>query len=212
REPQSYLAHLALEATAPVSHKAPRSDTLADAANASFEAIYVVDSRGAAVARTQADPDLEDIGAASWFDRVLNAATVQPISSNANGVVWIISAPVIGADGNTEGAVVGDLNIFQLGALLRSPSAGQEVHIVTNDDYVVLSSDWGTVTSDESLAAKGALTTRAEVQVVDQALTTGSGSAQLTDYRNHQVIAGFAMVPNLELVVIASTDLSVALA
>jgi methyl-accepting chemotaxis protein len=212
REPQSYLAQLALATTGPAGHKGPRADTLANAANASFEAIYVLDSRGGMVARTEADADLEGIGSAGWFGRVLNQATVQQITKSADGIVWIISSPVIGADGNSQGAVVGDLNIFPLSALLGSSPSGQEVHIVTKDHLLVLSSGWGTVTSDEVLESRGAMNTRAEVQVVDEALQIGFGSAQITDYRNHQVIAGFSVVPNLELVVIASTDVSVALA
>jgi methyl-accepting chemotaxis protein len=99
-----------------------------------------------------------------------------------------------------------------LSALLGSSPSGQEVHIVTKDHLLVLSSGWGTVTSDEVLESRGAMNTRAEVQVVDEALQIGFGSAQITDYRNHQVIAGFSVVPNLELVVIASTDVSAALA
>jgi methyl-accepting chemotaxis protein len=52
----------------------------------------------------------------------------------------------------------------------------------------------------------------AESGLVDNALRTGPGSAQIHDYRNHDVFAGYGAVSNLELVVIASTDTTAALA
>ena len=78
--------------------------------------------------------------------------------------------------------------------------------------WLILSTDWGPLVSDADVAAKGALTLKSEVGVVDQAARSGAGSAQIHDYRNHDVFAGFDGVPSLGLVVIASTDNSTALA
>ena len=211
-DPQSYLARLAIQATVPVGHKGPDPASLKNAANVSFEAIALVDSRGDVVANTDPDFQLKDLRSATWFSRALKTSTVQPITRAGSGLLWIISSPLVGADGKSQGAVIANLNVFPLSGLLHSTSNQQEVHVVTREHFLVLSSDWGSVTSDEVLANHGALKTAAEAGVVDRALTVGPGSAQITDYRHHAVIAGFGAVSNLELVVVASTDLSAALA
>jgi methyl-accepting chemotaxis protein len=212
REPQAYLAQLARESTAPAGHTGPSGTALETAANASFQAIEVVNSDGALIAATASDPDLKDIGSAVWFGKVLYLESTQPIAIGTDGLTWIISAPIIGANGSSQGAVLGDLNVSELSALLGSPTAQQEVHLVNAGHLLVLSSDWGLLTNESDLVAKGALTEQAESGIVDLALRTNSGSKQISDYRNRDVFAGFARVQGLDMVVIASTDTAAALA
>ena len=212
REPQAYLAQLARESTAPIGHRGPSGSSLKTAANAAFDAIEVLDPSGRVIAATAAYPDIQDAGSAVWFGKALSTAAVQAIGKGKNGLVWIASAPIVGEDGVSQGAVVGDLNVSALSRLLGSPTSDQEVHLVNADHFLVFSSDWGTVTDDAGIAAKGALTIKAEVGAVDDALRTGAGSTHITDYRNRDVFAGYDTVTNLGLVVIASTYTSVALA
>jgi len=212
REPAGYLAQLARESIVPVAERGPSAAPLKTAANKSFDAIEILDSSGAVIAATTPDADLQAIGSALWFGEVLYGPTMLPIADGKAGLDWIMTAPIVGSDGISQGAVVGDLNITALSALLGSTTRDQEIHVVNSDHLLVFSSDWRPLTSDVGLAAKGALSTRAEVGLVDKALRTGSGAAHLNDYRGHDVIAGYAAASVLELAVIASTDTAAALA
>ena len=208
RGPQAYLAELARESIGP---RAADGTAVQHALNPGFDALELVDSSGNVISATAADSDLQAVGTAPWFGAALYFAAVRPISQGRHGLVWMISAPVIGPDGASQGAVVGDLNISVLSSLLGSPARNSEAHVVNGDHLVILSTDWGPLVSDADVAAKGALTLKSEVGVVDQAARSGAGSAQIHDYRNHDVFAGFDGVPSLGVVVIASTDNSTAL-
>ncbi len=209
REPQNYLEQLARES---IGTESPNGASLKSAANAFFDVIEVVNSSGGLVASTAVYPDLDGVGSADWFQKALSIESVQPIAKSKDSLVWIITEPIIATDGSLQGMVIGDLNISALGALLGSPTQGHEIHLVNSDHLLIFSSDWRSVTDDRGAVAAGALTTRAEVGVVDRALSIGPGSEQITDYRNRNVLAGFDTVPALGLVVIASTDSSIALA
>jgi methyl-accepting chemotaxis protein len=209
REPQNYLAQVARES---IGSRSPNGASLKRAANAFFDVMEVVNSSGGLIASTTPYPDLDGAASAEWFQKALSIETVQPIVKSKDSLVWIITAPIIGMDGSLQGMVIGDLNISALGALLGSPPQGHEIHLVNADHLLIFSSDWHSVADDRGAAAEGALTTKAEVGVVDHAFSIGSGAEQTTDYRNRDVLAGFDAVPGLGLVVIASTDSSVALA
>jgi methyl-accepting chemotaxis protein len=212
REPQGYLAQLARESVVPAGQRIPTGRSLKTAANPYFDTIAVFDAIGGLIAETAPDPDLQNVGSTDWFQKALSIESVQPIAKGKVSLVWIISAPIVASDGTLEGAVVGDLDVSALSALLGSPGPGQEVHLASSDDLLVLSSDWGPLTGDAGVSAKGALELKAERGVVDLALKSGSGSLRTTDYRHKDVFAGYDSVPSLGLVVIASTDSSVALA
>jgi methyl-accepting chemotaxis protein len=212
REPRTYLAQIARESRVSLGSRGPDGTSLKNAANAFFDAIEVVGSDGRLVATTAAYPDLEDVHSAEWFQKALSIETAQPIVKTTDSLMWIITAPIIGADGSLQGIVVGDLNVSLLGALLGSPASGQEIHLVNADHLLVFSSEWRAITNDSGAASKGSLTTKAEVRVVDHAFKTGAGAQQISDYRNRDVLAGYDRVLTLGLVVIASTDTSVALA
>lgn len=211
-ESQAYLAQLAREAAAPAGRQGPIGTPLENVSDGAFDAIYIINASGAAVASTSPNSDLKDVGAAPWFGQALYIATEHPISSDSTGLSWIITAPVVGTNGTSQGAVVGDMLVAKLSGLLGAPTADQEVHVANSDHLLVLSSDWGPLTSDEGLAAKGALSTPAEVGVVNQALTAGTGSSRISDYRNDDVFAGYAPIENTDLVVVASTDVAAGLA
>jgi methyl-accepting chemotaxis protein len=168
------------------------------------------------IAPTVPDPDLQTVGSTVGFGEMRYTPTLLPINKGKVGLDWIITAPIVGSDGISQGVVAGDLNITALSPLLGSTTPGQEIHIVNSAHQLVFSSDWRPLATDTSLADRGALSATAEGGLVDQALRTGPGSAQIKDYRHHDVFAGYGATSNLEsnlqLVVIASTDTAVALA
>jgi methyl-accepting chemotaxis protein len=182
------------------------------AVNASFDAIEVLGPSGAVVATTAPDPDLPSVGSAVGFGEMLYSPTLLPIDKGKVGLDWIMSSPIIGGDGISEGVVAGDLNITALSPLLGLTTTGQEVHVANSGNLLVFSSDWRPLRSDTGLADRGSLSVKAEGALVDKALRTGPGSVQTSDYRNHAVFAGYSAATNLGLVVIASTDVAVALA
>jgi methyl-accepting chemotaxis protein len=212
REPASYLAQLARESIVPIGHTEPSGIPLKTAVNPSFDAIEVLDSSGALIATTALDPDLPGVGKAVGFGEMLYSPTLLPIDKGKVGLVWIITAPIVGGDGISEGVVAGDLNITALSPLLGPTTPDQEIHVVDSRHFLVFSSDWRPLTSDSDLAARGSLSVKAEGSLVDKALGTGPGSAQVNDYRNHAVFAGYGAASDVALVVIASTDTSAALA
>jgi methyl-accepting chemotaxis protein len=209
RGPQAYIAELARASIGP---RAAITSGMDHAANPEFDALELVDTVGSVLAASASDADLQAVGNAPWFGSGLYFAAVQPISQGRHGLTWIISAPVIGPDGASQGVVVGDLNISELSSLLGSRASNREVHLVNGDHLVVLSTDWIPMVSDADVAAKGALSLKSEIGVVDEAVRYGAGSAQIRDYRNRDVFAGYDVVRSLGFIVIASTETSTALA
>ena len=185
-----------------------------------FDAIEVVDLNGTVVNLSGPGGDLQAAGTAPWFTNSLTTHIVQPIAEASPGLVWIMTSPVIGINGTPQGVVVADVNSTALGGLLlpygpsgsRGPNGNREVHVATADHLLVYSSDWYTVGSDSVMVANGALKTKVEGAIVDQALAQDTGSARMVDYRHRDVIAGYQSIPSLGLVVIASTDTAAALA
>jgi methyl-accepting chemotaxis protein len=210
--PQAHLAGLARESIVPAGHRFANAPNIVNATNSFFDSIEVVDPKGNVLAATTTDPDLQGVGSATWFTKALSAATVQPIGRGKSGLVWIMSAPIVGLDGMSQGAVFGDLNVSGLSDVLGPSAPDQEVHLVNSEHLLVFSSDWGPLSSDAGVAAKGALRIKAEVGVVDHAFLSGPGSGLIKDYRNRDVVAGYYPMPDLGLVIVASTDISTALA
>jgi methyl-accepting chemotaxis protein len=184
-----------------------------------FDAIEVVDPTGKVISLAGQGDDLQNVLATSWFTKSLGIESVQAIQKDTiGGLSWIMTSPIIGLDTKSQGVVIGDVNSAALGALIRpyardAASAGtREVHVANSDHFLIYSSDWYTLSGSSAMLAKGALTTKAEAQLVDLALSNDTGSARTVDYRNHDVLAGYRSIPSLGLVVIASTDAAAALA
>jgi methyl-accepting chemotaxis protein len=207
----AYLAQLAREAAAPAGRRGPSGTPLENASDPAFQAIEVVDQAGTVIAATSVNADLAAVGQAPWFGQALYIATEQPISNGKSGINWIITSPIIGTNGASQGAVAGDLLVAKLSGLLGAPTPAQEVHVANSDHLLVLSSDWGPLTNDQGLGARGALSVRSEVSVVNDALTAGAGSSHILDYRNRDVFAGYAPI-DTDLVVVTSTDVAAGLA
>lgn len=187
------------------------------AAHPDFATLEVVDPAGAIVATTRPDSGLQ-LGTSATASQRLQVETVQPVQKDPSGVTWIMTAPIIGSDGKSQGVVMGNLYISVLGRLL-SPAGmpdhvdmSEEIHVANAQRFIVYSSDWGVLTDNNSILAKGGLSLQANATIVDLANANTNGNLQTRDFRNHDVLAGYVLVPSLAWVVIASTDTATALA
>src|SRR4029077_3646340 len=154
----------------------------------------------------------------STFANSLSVETMGQIQIDKGELDWIITAPIVGSDGKSQGVVAGDLDLAVLGRLLNpygldtSTVNQREVHLVNPQHLLLYSSDWGVLKDDAAIIAKGALSTNAEGAIYDRAIATGVGAAEITDYRGLAVLAGYQSIPALGWVVIASTRTDTALA
>jgi methyl-accepting chemotaxis protein len=182
-----------------------------------FDAIEIVDTRGNVQATSGTDSELANVPVVA-FPNSLRNETIQPLAKGQSRPIWVMTAPMIGSDGKEQGLVAGDLNLTALATLMdpyrtASSSAGrQEVHAVAGDHLLIYSTDWGALQNDTNFTARGSLRLTADAPIVDRALAGGPGWAHFTDYRNRDVIGGFAPITTLSWVVIASTDTATALA
>jgi methyl-accepting chemotaxis protein len=186
-------------------------------ADQSFSAIVTVDANGKVVVGDAGDPELENAAIVTVGNTLINE-TLQPIRLEAAGLLWIMTAPIIGADGKTQGVVAGDLNVAALGTLLdpygrAAPANGnQEVHVATGTHLIVYSSSWGAFINDADLVSRGSLRLMANASAVDRALDSGPGWERMSDFRGRDVLAGYSPIASLGWVVISSTDAAEALA
>jgi methyl-accepting chemotaxis protein len=190
----------------------------AAASHPSFKTLEVFDAKGQLVASSVPGITLSATTSGGTFANSLSVETVGPIQIGKVGLDWLISAPILGANEQAQGVVVGDLNATALESLLNPYgrdaviNANQETHIVNAAHLLVYSSEWGALASDSEAVARGALKTLAEGAVYDKAIADGGGTTEMVDYRGHQVLAGYRPIPSLGWVVVASIDTSAALA
>jgi methyl-accepting chemotaxis protein len=188
-----------------------------DGSHPAFETVQIFDTTGKRVASTRPGVPLPSYPPGSAFTTSLDYATLGPIQISGGQLDWLMTAPIRGSDGVSEGFVMGDLNVAVLGRLLNpygdEPSTrDQEVHLVNAQHLLVYSSDWGVLANDSEVVAKGILKTLGEGAIFDQAMNAGPGAAQMVDYRNRQVLAGYEPIAPLHWVVVASTETASALA
>ena len=217
-ERQAELRVLAQDQVGTVGTTFLQSQLLAAApSHPSFEAIQVFDAKGTLVGSTKTDALISPTPTGGTFANSLSVETVGPVQVDKTGLQWFITAPILGQDELPQGVVAGDLNITALESLLnpygRDAVIGQdqETHIVNAAHLLVYSSAWGALVDDAAALAKGSLRTPAEGTIYDKSITGGAGSAQIVDYRNHQVLAGYESLPTLSWVIVASIDTSTAL-
>ncbi len=182
-------------------------------AHDSFEVLQINDVSATVIASTDPTEKLNARPSGSTFATSLSVETM-----GASGVDWIMTAPIVGTDSKAQGVVVGVVFLADLGRLLNpygldtSTVLDQEVHVVNAQHLLLYSSDWGVLPDDAAMVAKGALKTPGEGAIFEQAMATGPGAAQIVDYRNVSVLAGYQPLPALDWVIIASTRTDVALA
>ena len=217
-ERKAELQGVALSEVGHVGSASTAKDMLGSAAaHPDFATLEVVDPTGAVVASTTPDSSVQ-MGTSSTAAQRLQVETIQPVQKDLSGVTWIITAPIVGPGEKSEGFVAGNLYISVLGRLLTPAglknqlSATEEIHVANSQRFIIYSSAWGVVADNNGILAKGGLSLQATPAIVDQANASGAGAIQARDYRNHDVLAGFEVIPVLAWVVIASNDTSAALA
>jgi methyl-accepting chemotaxis protein len=218
-ERQAELRHVAGDQVGELSNPKLNALLVASlASHPSFETLQVVDLKGATVANTRPSVELSATPTGAPFANSLSVETLGPIQLGKVGLDWIMTAPILGPDEKPQGVVVGDLSLAVLGRLLNpygldpTVTNDQEVHLVNAQHLLVYSSDWGVLQNESEMIAKGALKVPAEGVIFERAMATDPQATQMTDYRNHQVLAGYEPIPSLGWVVIASIDTGAALA
>src|SRR5260370_32461281 len=209
-ERQAELRHVAADQVGQLSSPSVNANLLAAiATHPTFEALQVSDAKGNIVASTRAVV-LSTTPTGADFAHSLSLDTMGPIGIGQVGLDWLITAPILGPDEKAQRVVVGDLDVTVLGKLLNpygldKPSRDQETHLVNAQHLLLYSSEWGDVADDALLVRYGALKLVAEGAIYDQAMKSGDGAAQITDYRNKRVLAGYVPIARLGCGVIAST-------
>ncbi len=218
-ERQSELRHLAGDQVGETSNPNLDAMLLASAGNhPSFEALEVVDLKGVVVANSRPGVVLSPTPTGAPLANSLSVETFGPITLGKDGLDWIMTAPILGPDEKPQGVLVGDLGLTVLGRLLNpygldtAIANDVEVHLVNAQHLLLYSSAWGIAQTETVAVTQGALRVPAEGAIFDRAMSTGAGAAPITDYRNHQVLAGYEPLPGLGWVVIASIDRNSALA
>ena len=184
-----------------------------------FESLQIIDRSGTVVAVSRPGVVLSATPTGAPFATSLSVETFGPVEVGKAGdaINWIMTAPILGADEQPQGVIVADLNVAVLGKLLSPYGLGaatndQEVHVVNAQHLLLYSSTWGVVDDETSELAKGALQIKADGAIFELAMSTGPGAAQIVDYRNRDVLAGYEPMPTLGWVVIASIETATALA
>ena len=186
-------------------------------ADKSFKAIETVDVNGKVIVGDAGDPGLKSAEIVTVGNSLVTES-LQPIRLAAAGLLWIMTAPIVGADGRPQGVVAGDLNVAALGTLLdpygrAAPANGnQEVHVANGAHFVVYSSSWGAFVNDAALVAQGSLRLTSNESAIDRALLSGPGWVRMIDFRGRDVVAGYSPIASLGWIVIASTDAAEAFA
>ncbi len=218
-ERQAELRHVAAEQVGQISTPGLNANLVASmASHPNFEAIQVSDVRGKVVASTRPQIVLSDTPSGAPFTTSLSVDTMGRLSLGQSGLDWLMTAPILGPDEKPQGVIVGDLNVGALGTLVNpygpdNPTTrDEETHVVNAQHLLVYSSEWGVGGDDNTLISRGALKLVAEGAIYDEAMKSGTGAAQITDYRNKRVMAGYEPIPSLGWVVIASIETSSALA
>ena len=189
------------------------------ASHPSFDNIQLFDRSATVLAATVPGEEISPRPSGLTFANSLNVETMGPMQKGgADGLMWVMTSPIVGTDGKPQGVVAGNLLLVVLGRLLNpygldtSTAQDQEVHLVNAQHLLLYSSSWGVLPDETTMVARGTLSVTAEGAIFDRAIAGAPGAAEIVDYRNHHVLAGYAPLPSLGLVVIASTEATSALA
>ena len=166
-----------------------------------FTVIELVDTKGVVTATTNGTGDL-GAATAPWFAASLLKPTHQSIQKTASGLDWIVTSPITGSNGTSQGVVVGSLRISVLGALLKQFADGTsgaltEAYIIDSGRLLLYNSEWIDITDPAAMQTQGTLRIRDESPAAVAAAAGQSGTVRELDYQNDDVLAGYAPVPIL---------------
>ena len=171
-----------------------------------FASLQVVDLNGELIA-SDSDRTI-DVSTDTWFR---SAASGQPVTTSpiieGSRIDWLIAAPILDADGQPQGVLIGNLNVSSLSVLL-DPELDEDLHIVAvdADGKLIYASSMGEIADDAALLAAGGLTTKVTNEGVTKAAQIRSGTAEYTDLSGSAVVAGFDNIETLGWVVLAEQD------
>jgi methyl-accepting chemotaxis protein len=126
---------------------------------------------------------------------------------------WVIAQPIVDADGEPVGVVVGYLRVATLVDLLNPGlDDHSEVVAVDAERHLVYETDQGQVLDDAALLGAGSLSTTIDNVAVVNGLAGEQGNARYTDPEDGAVIAGYDYVEGWDWVILAqeSTDTTLA--
>jgi methyl-accepting chemotaxis protein len=179
-----------------------------------FSLIELTDLSGKVLASSRPGASL-DVAGQDWFR---TATAGQPVVTSlvrkGDHIEWIIAEPVLGADGHSQGVVIGNLNPTVLATLLNPElDKGSEVVAVDANHQLIYRTGMGKVADDTALLAAGALSTTVDNVATQRAVGTDRpGTARFTDTTGHEVIGGYDPVDDLNWTVIAQEHTSTLLA
>lgn len=183
-----------------------------------FDGFQIFDLKGQVVASSAPGLILSATPSGGTFANSLSVETIEPIVVAKDAINWVITAPILGANEQPQGVVAGNIAVTNLERLLNPYgrdaviTQDQEAHIINAEHLLVYSSAFGPLVDESSALAKGALRTPAEAAIYVQAMAVGGGAAEIVDYRNHHVLAGYEPIPELGWAVVASIETATALA
>jgi methyl-accepting chemotaxis protein len=167
-----------------------------------FEGISVIDAKGKSVFNT--DHKAADISTRQYFiDTMAGKETLSdPLISKASGnVVIVFSAPIV-SDGKTIGAVVGTVNLNNIGAMINKVNLGVtgEAYLIDKTGLMVTPPKYEAV-----LKSSGAIKDAAILQykvntfASQQILAGVDGIGEYSSYSGAQVVGAYAWIPSLHM-------------
>jgi methyl-accepting chemotaxis protein len=177
-----------------------------------FASVEVVAADGSVIFSTA--PAEFQASSEPWFASSLAAPLITPLKVVGLNVFWNVTAPVLPLGDTSASVVIGELKLTHLSEVFTRFAAGgsTEIHLLEQDRKLIYSSAWGTITNDAELVNKGILSVSENSPAVSAGLAGNSGAVRTTDYRGLDVISGYAPVPSIGWVVIASQLSSAVLA
>ena len=188
--------------------------TRIQATDRSFTVLQVNDRDGELVAVAAGNQPLDPTGQ-QWFLDALNGESARsPLYRDGDTLRMVQARPIVDEDGDVVDVLVGDIRVELLGELVGDATFEDhaEIMIVSSGAKLIYSTDFGQPESDAQLLTDGALQIEVDADVVQRALEEGAGSTRYVDYHDVDVLAGYAAVPDLDLVVIAKAPVEEALA
>lgn len=172
-----------------------------------FAGVEVVTLRGAPLAATGDDIDV-DPGGEPWFEAaVAGRAAVSPMFRDEGGTLrWLVAQPVEGDAGEVRAVVIADIDEAALAGVATAGDAGEETILVDPEGRIIASSRVAGGTIEGT-----ALTEQSSSEGVQRALAGGRGTSSYDNRLGVEVLGGFAPVPSVGWGVLVQADRSVAL-
>lgn len=176
---------------------------LIDKSTQDYVVIEVTDLTGKVVTSSEPSASIDPSGQ-PWFRLAATGQVAETSPAAVDGRFdWVLSRPVLGADGKPLGVVIGYLRASMLPELLNPElEGGTQVVAVDAEKRVVYDSAMGKLADGAAALAAGALTNKVDNIAVTRALAGGVGSAEYRDPAGRQMVGGYDKVEVLNWVVL----------